>query len=67
MHTDARLADCIVALGTPRAGCAAEGAREDLAHPTSMINSAHYGIGVGSLGDGAAVVFMDGIAGLAGP
>jgi hypothetical protein len=32
-----------------------------------MINSAHHGISVGSLGDGAAVVFMDRMAGLAGP
>ena len=54
MHPDARLANAIVALCAPRARDAAEGAREDLAHTASMINSAYHRIGVSSLGDGAA-------------
>ncbi len=67
MHPDASLADAIVALGAPRAGDAAEGAGEDLAHTASMVNGANHWIGVGSLGNGAAVVFVDGVARRAGP
>ena len=62
MHSDACLPNTFIALSTPGARDPAESAGVDLAHPTSMINSAYLRIGVGSLRDGTAIVFMDGIA-----
>lgn len=62
MHSDACLPNTFIALSTPRARDPAESAGVDLAHPTSMINSALLRIGEGSLRNGTAIVFMDGIA-----
>lgn len=62
MHSDACLPNTFIALSTPGARDPAESAGVDLAHPTSMINSAHLRIGVDSLRDGTAIVFIDGIA-----
>lgn len=62
MHSDACLPNTFIALSTPGARDPAESAGVDLAHPTSMINSAYLRIGVGSLRDGTAIVFIDGIA-----
>ena len=62
MHPDACLPNTFIALSTPRARDPTESAGVDLAHPTSMINSAQLRIGVGSLRDGTAIVCMDGLA-----
>ena len=61
MHSESCLPNTYIALSTPRARDPAESAGVDLAHLTSMINSAHLRIGVGSLRDGTAIVFIDGI------
>ena len=62
MHSDACLPNTFIALRTPGARDPAESAGVDLAHPTSMVNSAHLRIGVDSLRDGTTIVFIDGIA-----
>ena len=59
MHSDAYLPNTSIALNTPCARDPAESTGVDLAHPTSMINSAYLRIGVGSLRDGTAIVFID--------
>jgi hypothetical protein len=56
------LADALIALRTPRARDPAESTGIYLAHPASKIHSAYLRIGVGPLRDGAAEVFIDGMA-----
>ena len=62
MHSNSCLPNTYIALSTPGARDPAESAGVELAHPTSMVNSAQLQIGVGLLRDGTAIVFMDRIA-----